>query len=74
MRSPEEILGRCLSIYSAVTFGGMAFGAWLWGAVADGASLPVALRAAAAWLALVALLLPRLAPMPKPHEGRVTIS
>ena len=74
MRSPEEILGRCLSIYSAVTFGGMAFGAWLWGAVADGASLPVALRAAAAWLTLVALILPRLAPMPKPHEGRVTIS
>lgn len=26
MRAPDEILGRCLSIYQAVTFGGMAIG------------------------------------------------
>lgn len=70
LRSPEAILGRCLSIYQAVTFGGMALGAWAWGGLADARGLPFALRAAAAWLALT-LLLRWLAPMPRRDEGRV---
>lgn len=70
LRSPEEILGRCLSIYQAVTFGGMALGAWCWGSVADLASLPTALHAAAAWLAL-SLAMHFFAPMPTREEGRV---
>jgi predicted MFS family arabinose efflux permease len=71
-RSPEAILGRCLSIYSAVTFGGMALGSWLWGAVADWTSLSIALFAAAAWFVFNLFVMPFVAPMPKPHEGRVT--
>ena len=71
LRSPEAILGRCLSIYQAVTFGAMALGAWLLGLVADLWSLPSAILLAAAWLALTALVLPFLAPMPRRDEGRI---
>ena len=74
LRSPEAILGRCLSIYSAVTFGGMALGSWIWGAVADWTSLPTALASAAAWMAITAFVMPFIAPMPKRHEGRVEIN
>ncbi|MDF8332821.1 MFS transporter [Novosphingobium cyanobacteriorum] len=70
LRSPEAILGRCLSIYQAVTFGGMAAGAWLWGTVADKISLPFALDAAAVWMALT-LALRFIAPMPTREEGRL---
>jgi MFS family permease len=71
MRSPETILGRCLSIYQAVTFGGMAVGAWVWGVVADLGGLTFALHAGAVFLAVSGALLPFVAPMPKPGEGRV---
>lgn len=71
VRSPEEILGRCLAIYQAITFGGMALGAWLWGAVADWVSLPAALNGAAVWLVVTVGLLRLLGPMPAPHEGRI---
>ncbi|MGV3510974.1 MAG: MFS transporter [Novosphingobium sp.] len=70
LRSPEDILGRCLSIYQAVTFGSMALGAWAWGSVADIASLPTALHAAAAWLVL-SLAMHFFAPMPTREEGRL---
>src|SRR3546814_16521794 len=71
LRSPEAILGRGLSIYQAVTFGGMALGAWLLGIVADLWSLPAAIAAAAVWLVASSLLLRSLAPMPRRDEGRV---
>lgn len=71
MRSPEAILGRCLSIYQAVTFGGMALGAWVWGLAADWRGLPFALHGAGVWLAVTLVLLRLFAPMPKPGEGRV---
>jgi len=69
IRSPEEILGRCLSLYQAVTFGAMALGAWIWGSMADWRGLPFALHAASAFLAL-SLGLRFVAPMPLPGEGR----
>jgi MFS family permease len=72
MRSPENILGRCLSIYQAVTFGGMAIGSWVWGAVSDWRDLPFALHGAALFLLVTLVLLRRFAPMPRPHEGRIT--
>ena len=71
LRSPEAILGRCLSLYQAVTFGGMALGAWAWGGLADSRGLPFTIRAAAAWLALSLVLLHRFAPMPNRDEGRL---
>ena len=70
LRSPEAILGRCLSIYQAVTFGGMALGAWAWGTVADAGGVPFALCGAATWLAL-SLVLRLIAPMPTREEGRL---
>jgi predicted MFS family arabinose efflux permease len=71
MRSPENIIGRCLSIYQAVTFGGMALGSWAWGAAADWSGLPAALHGASAFLVVSIVVLRLLAPMPKPHEGRL---
>jgi MFS family permease len=71
LRSPDAILGRCLSIYQAVTFGGMALGAWAWGAIADMHSLPVALHAGSVFLIVSFVLLRFVAPMPKPGEGVV---
>lgn len=70
VRSPEEILGRCLSIYQATTFGGMAFGAWVWGATADWLGAPVSLIGAAVWLSVSLIFLRRFAPMPARGEGR----
>jgi len=70
LRSPEAILGRCLSIYQAVTFGGMAAGAWVWGTLADMTGLPAALALAALWLGLT-LALRFIAPMPTREEGRL---
>lgn len=71
MRSPEDIIGRCLSIYQAITFGGMAVGSWVWGALADIEDLPFALHAASGFLLVTLVLMRIFAPMPKPHEGRV---
>ncbi|HMP45684.1 MAG TPA: MFS transporter, partial [Sphingopyxis sp.] len=42
LRSPDAILGRCLSIYQAVTFGALALGAWALGLIADLWTLPAA--------------------------------
>jgi MFS family permease len=71
LRSPEEILGRCLSIYQAVTFGAMALGAYMLGLIADLASLPAAILVSAGWLILSALVLRFVAPMPRRDEGRI---
>ncbi|MCJ2180687.1 MFS transporter [Novosphingobium album (ex Hu et al. 2023)] len=69
MRSPDEILGRCLSIYQAVTFGGMALGSWAWGALADWKSLPFALHAGSVFLFVSFAILRLVAPLPRPGEG-----
>ncbi|MGH6746076.1 MFS transporter [Novosphingobium sp.] len=69
LRSPDEILGRCLSIYQAVTFGGMALGAWTWGMFADWKSLAFALHAASVFLIASFVILRFLAPLPRLGEG-----
>lgn len=70
LRSPEEILGRCLSIYQAATFGGMALGAYAVGLLADLAGVERAIEGSALFL-LATLMLRWLAPMPSRDEGRV---
>lgn len=72
MRAPEAILARCLSLYQAVAFGGMALGAWLWGSLADRFGLVVSVRLAAVWLTLT-LLMRLFAPMPTRDEGRIDL-
>lgn len=69
LRSPDAILGRCLSIYQAVTFGGMALGSWTWGMLADWKDLPFALHAGSIFLIVSFVALRILAPLPKPGEG-----
>jgi len=71
LRSPEAILGRCLAIYQAISIGGMALGAWVWGALSDRAGLTFATEAAGLWLVGTLIVLRLFAPMPQPHEGRV---
>ena len=73
LRSPETILGRCMAIYQAVTFGGMAIGAYALGLVADLAGISAAILGAAVLLAGSLPLLHRFAPMPRREEGRVAL-
>ncbi|WP_457813746.1 MFS transporter (plasmid) [Sinorhizobium meliloti] len=54
LASPRWVVGRTLSIYYALSAGGMAAGSWIWGTVAQNYSLTWALEGAAAALLLVA--------------------
>lgn len=69
VRSPEHILGRCMAIYQAVTFGGLAIGAWAWGALSDYAGLAAAMIGAAVWLVVLLGVMRLAAPMPVRGEG-----
>ena len=54
LASPRWIVGRTVSIYYALTYGGIAAGSWLWGAVAENFSLTGALEGSAVVLLLAA--------------------
>ncbi|WP_394890281.1 MFS transporter [Mesorhizobium sp. AaZ16] len=54
LASPRWVVGRTLSIYYALSAGGMAAGSWIWGSVAQNYSLNWALEGAAGGLLLVA--------------------
>ncbi|MBR0857759.1 MFS transporter [Bradyrhizobium liaoningense] len=54
--SPRWVVGRTISIYYALTYGGIAAGSWLWGATAQNYSLATALEASAGALLLVAAI------------------
>lgn len=54
LASPRWVVGRTLSIYYALSAGGMAAGSWIWGSVAQNYSLTLALEGAAGALLLVA--------------------
>lgn len=59
--APREVVGRIVALASAVTFGGIALGSWLWGHFAENFGLATALTASGAAmvaLPLVGLLLP----------------
>lgn len=71
VRSPEYLLGRCMSVYQAVVFGGISLGAWGWGLISDALSLSFAMIAAGCWLVLGAAAGRFVAPMPVRGEGRV---
>ena len=71
LRSPEQILGRCLAIYQAVTFGGMAMGAYAMGLLSDYIGVADTIRASAILLLVLVPVLRWLAPMPGRDEGRV---
>jgi predicted MFS family arabinose efflux permease len=71
LRSPEAILGRCLAIYQAVTFGAMAMGAYAVGLLSETIGVATTIRTAAVLLLILIPLLRWLAPMPARDEGRV---
>lgn len=71
LRSPEEILGRCLAIYQAITFGGMAMGSYVMGLLSDYIGVGNTLIFSAVLLLVLTPLLRWLAPMPARDEGRV---
>ncbi|RWO20306.1 MFS transporter [Mesorhizobium sp.] len=54
LASPRWVVGRTLSIYYALSAGGMAAGSWIWGSAAQNYSLTLALEGAAGALLLVA--------------------
>lgn len=56
LASPRWVVGRTLSIYSALVYGGIAAGSWLWGTVAQNYSLSLALEGSAGALLLVAAI------------------
>ena len=47
MSAPRWVVGRALSLYQMTTFGGLALGSWLWGAVAEHHGLTPAILYAA---------------------------
>jgi MFS family permease len=47
LHSPRWVVARSLSLYQMATFGGMAAGAWLWGAIAEHQGLAAAFYASA---------------------------
>jgi MFS family permease len=54
LASPRWIVGRTLSIYNALTYGGIAAGSWVWGAAAERYSLAASLVGSAGALVFVA--------------------
>jgi predicted MFS family arabinose efflux permease len=43
LSAPRWVVARALSLYQMAAFGGIAGGSWVWGLVAEGESIPVAL-------------------------------
>lgn len=56
MSTPRWVVGRALALYQTATFGGMAVGSWLWGALAELYSVPTAFYTAAIVLVLGAAI------------------
>ncbi|UPJ79255.1 MFS transporter [Bradyrhizobium sp. 183] len=54
LASPRWVVGRTVSIYYALRYGGIAAGSWVWGWVADNYSLTLALEESALALVLAA--------------------
>lgn len=46
MASPRWVMGRTIAVYQMMIFGGMAVGSWIWGLIAHGAGVAVAVGAA----------------------------
>ncbi|HRO16370.1 MAG TPA: MFS transporter, partial [Paracoccus sp. (in: a-proteobacteria)] len=55
LSTPRWVVARALALYQTATFGGMAAGSWLWGAIAGAWSVDTALACAAGLLLLGAL-------------------
>ncbi len=56
LSTPRWVVGRAMALYQTATYGGMAAGSWLWGALADGQGVAGALTVAGVLLILGGLL------------------
>ncbi|MEL1250054.1 MFS transporter [Aurantiacibacter gilvus] len=54
--APQEVVGRTVALASAVTFGGLAAGAWLWGHYAENFGVAEALLASGGVMVVLPLL------------------
>ena len=72
LASPRWVSGRALAAFQAVTAGGLAGGAWLWGHVAQDYGVMVAMQAAGGAMAL-GLVLGLIQPLPEnpPVEAEI---
>jgi len=67
LSAPRWVVGRALSLYQMATFGGMAFGSWLWGAVVAAENLTVSLLMSAV-VSLLCAALGRWLPLAQAEE------
>nr|WP_235398856.1 MFS transporter [Sphingomonas sp. SRS2] len=67
LASPRWVVARALSVYQMTAFGGMAFGAWLLGVIADDHGVSAALLAGALVQAAV-MLIGFLSPLPQAED------
>lgn len=56
LASPRWVVGRVIALYQTATFGGMALGSWIWGALSEAWGIAPALLAAAGVMVLGALM------------------
>ncbi|AYJ85276.1 MFS transporter (plasmid) [Sphingomonas paeninsulae] len=68
LSAPRWVAGRTLAAYQASICGGIAFGSWLWGTIAQSHGASVALLASAGLMVLTPLL-GRWLPMPAASDG-----
>ena len=67
LSTPRWVVGRAMAFYQMFTFGGMAFGSWVWGVAVDSYSLPAAMQLSTVALA-VGLLMGLVWPMPSRRD------
>ncbi len=70
MSVPRWVVARALALYQMAAFGGMAAGAWTWGAIAEAESLSAALAGSAGVLLICAAIGLRL---PLPASGDLNL-
>ncbi|MDC0739351.1 MFS transporter [Cognatishimia sp. SS12] len=70
LSTPRWVVGRVLALHQTGTFGGMAAGSWIWGALAEAAGMPTALLGAGV-VVLLGLGFGVLAPLPNRAEMRL---
>ena len=70
LSTPRWVVGRVLALYQTGTFGGMAAGSWMWGVLAEGSGMSVALIGASFAMAL-GLAFGKLVPLPDRSEMRL---
>lgn len=72
MAAPRWVVARAVALYQMVTFGGMAAGAWLFGSIAEGHGVVIALDVAAA-VQLVTMAIGLVRPLSEAGEDNLDL-